>query len=120
MLFLVFYGVMKVYVFFFAVNIGVELKFRGVDVCVVYLLLVVFCFYDNVYKLDLLNFFMKFVVKFEELLMEMFCSIGRVLWYDVGVVVVGFRMFFKFFDYGFFVIFIFCFVYFMGDYKKNV
>jgi short-subunit dehydrogenase len=114
------YGATKAYVSSFAANIGVELRSRGVDVCAVHPSPVASRFYDNAHKLDSLNFFMKFAVKPEELPMEIFRPIGRVLWHDIGAVAVGFRLLLKLLDYGFFATLISRFAHFMGDYKKNV
>uniref|UniRef100_A0A7S0XB71 Uncharacterized protein n=1 Tax=Mantoniella antarctica TaxID=81844 RepID=A0A7S0XB71_9CHLO len=114
------YGATKAYISSFAASIAVELKSRGIDVCAVHPSPVASNFYDKAHKLDSLAFFMNFAVKPDALPDEIFRPIGRVVWHDIGMVAVGFRMLLKVFDYGFFATLISRLAHNMGDYKKNL
>eukprot|EP00227_Mantoniella_beaufortii_P012114 CAMPEP_0197592238 /NCGR_PEP_ID=MMETSP1326-20131121/14981_1 /TAXON_ID=1155430 /ORGANISM="Genus nov. species nov., Strain RCC2288" /LENGTH=305 /DNA_ID=CAMNT_0043157915 /DNA_START=207 /DNA_END=1124 /DNA_ORIENTATION=+ len=114
------YGATKAYISSFAASIAVELKSRGIDVCAVHPSPVASNFYDKAHKLDSLSFFMNFAVKPDALPDEIFRPIGRVVWHDIGMVAIGFRMLLKLFDYGFFATLISHVAHNMGDYKKNL
>jgi hypothetical protein len=70
--------------------------------------------------LDALAFFQKFAVTPDQLPKEMLRPIGRIVWYDIGMVAIAFRNLLKLFDYGFFATLISWTAHTMGDYKKNV
>jgi len=114
------YGATKSYISSFAANIAVELKSRGIDVCAVHPSPVASNFYEKAHKLDSLNFFMNFAVQPDALPQEIFRPIGRVVWYDIGGVAIGFRMLLKLIDYGCFATFISYFAHALGDFKKNI
>lgn len=114
------YGATKSYISSFAANIAVELKSRGIDVCAVHPSPVASNFYEKAHKLDSLNFFMSFAVQPDALPQEIFRPIGRVVWYDIGGVAIGFRMLLKLIDYGCFATFISYFAHALGDFKKNI
>jgi len=114
------YGATKAYLSSFAASIAVELKSRGIDVCAIHPSPVMSNFYDRAHKLDSLAFFMRFAVKPDVLPDEIFRSIGRVIWHDIGLVAVGFRLLLKFFDYNFLATLTCYFAHTMDDYKKNM
>ena len=114
------YGATKSYISSFAANIAVELKSRGIDVCAVHPSPVASNFYEKAHKLDSLNFFMNFAVQPYSLPQAIFRPIGRVVWYDIGGVAIGFRMLLKLIDYGCFATFISYFAHALGDFKKNI
>ena len=114
------YGATKSYISAFAANVACEVKSRGIDVCAVHPSPVASNFYDKAHKLDALAFFQKFAVTPDQLPKEMLRPIGRIVWYDIGMVAIAFRNLLKLFDYGFFATLISWTAHTMGDYKKNV
>ena len=114
------YGATKSYISSFAANIAVELKSRGIDVCAVHPSPVASNFYEKAHKLDSLKFFMNFAVHPDALPNEIFRPIGRVVWYDIGAVAIGFRLLLKLLDYGFFATIISYLAHSLDDFKKNL
>ena len=114
------YGATKAYISSFAANISFEVRSRGIDVCAVHPSPVASNFYNNSHKLDSLAFFMKFAVRPDTLPDEFFRPIGRVVWHDIGLVAIGFRMLMEVFDFGFFATLISIFAHTLSDFKKNL
>ena len=89
------YGATKAFMSSFGASIAVELRSRGVDVCVVHPSPVASRFYENAHKLDAIAFFNQFNVQPDELPDLIFSSIGRSVWRDIGGVAVAFRLLMK-------------------------
>jgi len=88
------YGATKAFVSAFGAALQMENKSRGVDICVVHPSPVASNFYNGIKPLEALKFFNPFQVQPEELPDEIFRSIGRVGWRDIGGIAVGFRVLF--------------------------
>lgn len=86
------YAATKAFMSSFGASIAVELRSRGVDVCVVHPSPVASRFYENAHKLDAIAFFNQFNVHPDTLPDLIFASIGRAVWRDIGGVAVVFRL----------------------------
>uniref|UniRef100_A0A6U3ADF4 Uncharacterized protein n=1 Tax=Lotharella globosa TaxID=91324 RepID=A0A6U3ADF4_9EUKA len=89
------YGATKAFISAMGAALQVENASRGVDVCVVHPSPVASNFYDGIKPLEALKFFNPFQVQPEVLPDEIFRSIGRVGWRDIGGIAIGFRMLFQ-------------------------
>mmetsp|Transcript_9930 Transcript_9930/g.13699 ORF Transcript_9930/g.13699 Transcript_9930/m.13699 type:complete len:333 (+) Transcript_9930:72-1070(+) len=99
------YGATKAFMSAFGAALQMENASRGVDVCVVHPSPVASRFYEGIKPLEALKFFNPFQVQPEELPDEIFRSIGRVGWRDIGGIAIGFRMLFAFVNMNFAVMF---------------
>ena len=78
------YGATKAFVSQFAACIAVELKSCGIDVVAVHPSPVASRFYEKTHKMEMLDFAKTFAVGPEQLPDEIFKSIGRCHWRDIG------------------------------------
>ena len=76
-------------------------------------------FYDKAHKLDALAFFKNFAVTPDQLPKEMLRPIGRIVWYDIGMVAIAFRKFVEAVRLRFFATLISWTAHNMGDYKRT-
>ena len=87
------YGATKAFLSQFAASIAVELRCKGVDVCVVHPSPVASHFYQKVeHKIDSMESFKKLAVPPSELPDEIFASVGRCVLRDVGNTAIGMRL----------------------------
>lgn len=93
------YGATKAFLSSFGASVAVELRSRGVDVCVVHPSPVASRFYENAHKLDAIAFFNQFNVQPDALPDLIFASVGRCVWRDIGGVAVAFRLLMKLIDF---------------------
>ncbi|GAB5358248.1 hypothetical protein AAMO2058_000441500 [Amorphochlora amoebiformis] len=89
------YGATKAFVSAMGAALQVENASRGVDVCVVHPSPVASNFYHGIKPLEALKFFNAFQVGPEMLPDEIFRSIGRVGWRDIGFIAIAFRVLFS-------------------------
>mmetsp|Transcript_18383 Transcript_18383/g.45137 ORF Transcript_18383/g.45137 Transcript_18383/m.45137 type:complete len:338 (-) Transcript_18383:291-1304(-) len=99
------YGATKAFVSAFGAALQVENASRGVDVCVVHPSPVASNFYNGIKPLEALKFFNPFQVQPDVLPDEIFRSIGRVGWRDIGGIAIGFRTLFQIINMNFAVLF---------------
>ena len=104
----------------FAASIAVELRCKGVDVCVVHPSPVASHFYQKVeHKIDSMESFKKLAVDPSELPREIFASIGRCVLRDVGNTAVGMRLGVALLPYGALAHIIALVAPFLPDYVEN-
>ena len=114
------YGATKAFISSFGSSLAVELRSRGVDVCVVHPSPVASRFYDNAHALDSISFFKQFNVEPDALPDLIFAAIGRTVWRDIGGVAVAFRLMIKLLDYNLMATALSRFAPLMGDFQKNL
>ena len=87
------YGASKALLSQFAASVAVELRCKGIDVCVVHPSPVASNFYDKVeHKIDSMESFKKLAVDPSELPHDIFASVGRCVLRDVGNTAIGMRL----------------------------
>lgn len=114
------YGATKAFISSFGASIAVELRCRGIDVCVVHPSPVASRFYDNAHALDSIAFFQKFNVQPDALPDLIFASIGRSVWRDIGGVAFAFRMMMKTVDFNLMTMAASVGAPFMADFQRNL
>lgn len=99
--FSVLYAATKSFLSSFGASLAAELRPQGIDVLVIHPSPVASSFYDKAHDLAALDFFKRFAVTPETLPDEVFASIGRAVFRDIGAIAVIFRLVPKLIDYGF-------------------
>lgn len=96
------YGATKAFLSNLAVSLSVEVRARGIDVLAVHPSPVNSQFYSNLdHKIELMDNAKKAAVEPNVLPREIFKSIGRVVWRDIGSMAVGVRVGTKMLSYNF-------------------
>lgn len=99
--FSVLYAATKSFLSSFGASLAAELRPQGIDVLVIHPSPVASSFYDKAHDLAALDFFKRFAVTPEALPDEVFASVGRSVFRDIGPIAVIFRLVPKLIDYGF-------------------
>ena len=99
------YGSTKAFISAFGAALQVENASRGIDCCVVHPSPVASQFYNGIKPMKALEFFNPFQVKPDALPDEIFRSIGRVAWRDIGFIAIAFRVLFSIINFNFAVMF---------------
>ncbi|CAM9588663.1 unnamed protein product [Discosporangium mesarthrocarpum] len=115
------YGATKAFVSNLAASLAVEVSARGIDLLSVHPSPISTSFADAVLRTYILLVFFskKMSVAPNTLPKEIFKSVGRVVWRDLGGMALGVRMGTKMLSYSFLAHSFATFAPFMADYKKN-
>lgn len=114
------YGATKAFLSNFAVSLSVEVRAKGIDVLAVHPSPVSSNFYNNLdHTIDLLDKAKKAAVAPNALPREIFKSIGRVVWRDLGGMAIGVRVGTKMLAYNFLGTAFAMAAPYLPDYKKN-
>lgn len=114
------YAGTKAFLSQFAAALAIEGKSRGIQVLAVHPSPVSSRFYDKTIQLDALDLAKKFAVGPDELPNEIFKSIGKVCWRDIGGFAVCSRMFVNLASYNFWCMLFAKFAYTLPDFKRQV
>lgn len=114
------YGATKAFLSNLAASLSVEVRAKGIDVLAVHPSPVNSQFYNNLdHKIDMMDKAKKSAVAPNVLPEEIFKSIGRVVWRDIGGMAIGVRVGTKMLSYNFLgTVFAMAAPY-LPDYKKN-
>lgn len=133
------YAATKSFISAFGASLSPEIKPLGIDTLVFHPSPVASRFYDKAHKIDALEFFKQFAVSPDDLPDQVFgfsikfnpqtlnpnlpdqvfASIGRTVWRDVGPTALGFRTIMKIIDYSFLATVITKFAPYMPDFKRQ-
>ena len=113
------YAATKSFISSFGASLSPEIKPLGIDTLVFHPSPVASRFYDKAHKIDVLEFFKQFAVSPDDLPDQVFASIGRTVWRDIGPTALGFRTVMKIIDYSFMATMITRFAQFMPDFKRQ-
>lgn len=114
------YGATKAFISNLAVSLSVEVRSKGIDILAVHPSPVNSQFYSKLdHKIELMDKAKETAVAPNTLPREIFKSIGRVVWRDLGSMAVGVRVGTKMLSYNFLVTALSMAAPFLPDYKKN-
>lgn len=114
------YGATKAFLSNLAVSLSVEVRAKGIDVLAVHPSPVNSQFYNNLdHKIELMDKAKETAVAPNTLPREIFKSIGRVVWRDIGSMAVGVRVGTKMLSYNFLGTAFSMAAPYLTDYKKN-
>jgi short-subunit dehydrogenase len=118
--FAIMYGASKAFVSNLAASLAVEVRSKGIDVLAVHPSPVASNFYDKVdHKIELMEGAAKGAVQPSALPQEIFRSLGRVVWRDIGGMAVGVRVGTACLGYNFIATMFAMLGPYLPDYKKN-
>jgi short-subunit dehydrogenase len=114
------YAATKSFLSFFGAALNVELRSRGIDVCVVHPSPVSSRFYDNAHSISALDFFKSVSGDPSAVPKAMLKAVGRASWMDVGLVALLFRSVSKLLDLGHIFTVVSAHAHRTADYRKYV
>lgn len=113
------YAATKSFISAFGASLSPEIKPLGIDTLVFHPSPVASRFYDKAHKIDALEFFKQFAVSPDDLPDQVFASIGRTVWRDIGPTALAFRSVMKILDYNFLALMATIFAKHLPDFKRQ-
>jgi len=86
------YASTKSFLSMFGASIAAEVESRGIDVLVFHPSPIASRFYDDQKKIDMLDFFKNFAANPDTIPDQVFASVGRTVWADLGTTAMSFRV----------------------------